>query len=198
MSKGSMKYAIPVGTWSELSTSATEERAATLHLKKRLRLSSRKRLPARGWVFTEPQIGLHSSAFSVARRWTGPVSLYFNCNMHVCHTCILHCFQTLYLQCFSAWKFSCKSTYGLLLFGIENTTYRYRWLTLKRKCNYKNGGDPQDQCSPITGKHFSCFLHVPTRLMQKPLLYLLKLNKPEEVLCFACPSLRKALCSRTL
>lgn len=40
--------------------------------------------------------------------------------------------------------------------------------------------------SPIKGKHFSWFLHVPTRLVQNPLLYLLQLGKPEEA-PFACP-----------
>lgn len=42
MSKGRMKYDIPVGTQSELSLSASEEQAATLHLEKRLQLLSRK------------------------------------------------------------------------------------------------------------------------------------------------------------
>lgn len=67
-----MKYDIPVGTWSELSISATEKQAATLHLKKRLKLLSRKQLLARGRLFAKPCIWLRSSAFSVAGKMDQP------------------------------------------------------------------------------------------------------------------------------
>lgn len=72
MSKASTNYDIPVDTWSELSTSATEEPAATLHLKKRLKLLSRKQLLAKGRLFAEPRIWLHSSAFSIACKMDQP------------------------------------------------------------------------------------------------------------------------------
>lgn len=95
-------------------------------------------------------------------------------------TYVLDCFQTLYLQSFSAWQFSLKSSSGFLLFGRENTTYWYWLLTLKRKCNWKNGRDPQDQCSPIKGKHFSVIAYS-KETPAKPFTVLAEIRQPRRL-----------------